>query len=148
MARARRRARGARPRLSKAVEAILRWERVCRVATAGARGLPHLVPVCHVFAGGKLYFGSGDAARKVANLRENAQIAVTVDVYSEAWAGLRGVMIQGRARLIERGPAFQRARRLLYAKYPQYPKEAALAPSDSVIVEVTPTNVFAWGLER
>ncbi len=110
--------------------------------------MPHVVPVCHVFAGGKIYFGSGDDGRKVLNLKDNPQLALTIDVYTDAWGQLRGVMVQGRARLIERGAAFHRARRRLYEKYPQYAREAALAPSDSVIVEVTPTHVFSWGLER
>lgn len=126
----------------------MQFERVCRVATAGRGGMPHVVPVCHVFAGGKLYFGSGDDARKVLNVRDNAQLAVTIDVYTDAWAQLRGVMLQGRARVIERGPAFHRIRKRLYDKYPQYAREAALAPSDSVIVELTPTHVFSWGLDR
>ncbi|MGH2357748.1 MAG: pyridoxamine 5'-phosphate oxidase family protein [Candidatus Limnocylindria bacterium] len=130
----------------KAAE-LVTWERACRVATAGSAGVPHLVPVCHVLSGGKVYFGSGDDARKVENLRQNPRVTVTVDVYSEHWSSLKGVMIQGRARLIERGPGFRRARDLLYRKYPQYPREAALSPSDSVIVEVTPTRVFAWGLD-
>ena len=56
-------------------------------------------------------------------------------------------MIQGRARLIERGPRFRRGRDLLYGKYPQYPRQAALSPSDSVIIEVTPTRVFSWGFQ-
>lgn len=134
--------------MSKKVADLVRFERVCRVATAGGDGLPHVVPVCHVLAGGKIYFGSGDDGRKVLNLKDNPRLALTIDVYTDAWAQLRGVMVQGRARLIERGAAFHRARRRLYEKYPQYAREAALAPSDSVIVEVTPTHVFAWGLER
>jgi len=56
-------------------------------------------------------------------------------------------MVQGRARLIGRGTAFRRIRALLYRKYPQYAREAALDPSDSMVVEVVPTRVFAWGLE-
>ena len=56
-------------------------------------------------------------------------------------------MVQGTARLIERGPRFKQARSRLYEKYPQYAREAALSPSDSVIVEVTPTHVFTWGLD-
>jgi PPOX class probable F420-dependent enzyme len=133
--------------LSKKVAALIGHERVCRVATAGAAGRPHLVPVVHVLAGDKIYFGSGDDGRKVNNLRENSNVTVTVDLYSDDWSQLRGVMVQGRARLIERGPRFKQARRRLYAKYPQYAKEAALSPSDSVIVEVTPTHVFSWGLD-
>ncbi len=134
-------------RLKRSLAKLIEWERVCRVATAGERGLPHLVPVCHVVVNGKICFGSGDDARKVLNLRENPQIAVTVDLYSDDWSQLRGVMVQGRAELVERGPRFKRIRERLYAKYPQYAGEAALSVSDSVIVEVTPTRVFAWGID-
>jgi hypothetical protein len=38
-------------------------------------------------------------------------------------------------------------RDLLYRKYPQYPRTEPISPSDSVIVEVTPTRVFAWGFD-
>jgi PPOX class probable F420-dependent enzyme len=134
-------------RLTKKVAKLIANERVCRVATAGSEGHPHLVPVCHVLAGDKIYFGSGDDAHKVKNLKANPQIAVTIDLYSDDWSQLRGVMVQGTARLIERGPRFKQARSRLYAKYPQYSKEAAISPSDSVVVEVTPTHVFTWGLD-
>jgi hypothetical protein len=70
-----------------------------------------------------------------------------VDHYSEDWDALRGVMVQGTAALIERGPRFRRIRRLLYAKYPQYPLEAALGDDDSVMIELTPTHVFTWGFD-
>ncbi len=134
-------------KLSKKAADIVALERVSRLATVSAEGQPHLVPVCHVLAGGKIYIGSGDDATKVRNIKANPHVTVTVDLYSDHWAALKGVMVQGRAKLIERGPAFQRARRKLYEKYPQYPKEAAISPSDSVIVEVIPTHVFTWGLD-
>ena len=133
-------------RLTKKLAEFVQLERVCRVATSGAAGMPHVVPVCHALAGGKLYIGSG-TGRKMKNLVENPQVTVVVDVYSDAWSLLRGVMIQGRAKVFERGPRFRRGRDLLYRKYPQYSREAALSPSDSVIVEVTPTRVFSWGFE-
>lgn len=142
---ARRRARGVR--LAKEVEHLLRWERVCRVATVGGRGVPHVVPVCHVVVAGKLYFGSGNDARKVLNLRANPRLAAVVDVYTDDWKLLRGVLVQGQARIVEPGPEFRRVRRVLYLKYPQYPDEAAIDESDSVIVELTPTRVFTWGFD-
>jgi nitroimidazol reductase NimA-like FMN-containing flavoprotein (pyridoxamine 5'-phosphate oxidase superfamily) len=135
------------PRLTKKLAAFVEWERVARVATSGRSGIPHVVPVCHVLSGGRLYFASGDDGRKVKNLEENPWATVTLDVYSDHWGTIRGVMIQGRAKLIERGPRFRRIRARLYRKYPQYPKEAALSESDSVIVEVTPTHVYSWGLD-
>ena len=134
-------------RLKKAIAHLIEWERVCRVATVGEAGMPHLVPVCHVLPGGKIYFASGDDGRKVLNLRANARLALTIDLYSDDWANLKGVMVQGMAALIDKGPRFRKIRALLYKKYPQYPDEAALDESDSTIVEVTPARVFSWGIE-
>ncbi|MBI4609609.1 MAG: pyridoxamine 5'-phosphate oxidase family protein [Candidatus Rokubacteria bacterium] len=134
-------------RLKKSVADLILWERVCRVATVSEAGVPHVVPVCHVLLDGKIYFASGNDAKKVLNLKENPRVTVTVDVYSDNWAHLKGVMVQGTARLIEKGPRFRKVRALLYKKYPQYPDEAALDESDSVVVEVTPTHAFAWGVE-
>ena len=141
------RRRQAPARLTRKLAAFVELERVARVATAGRSGIPHVVPVCHVLAGGRVYFGSGDDGRKVKNVRENPWVTLTVDIYSDHWGTLRGVMIQGRATLIERGPRFKRIRAKLYRKYPQYPRDAALSESDSVIIEVTPTRVFSWGLD-
>ncbi len=134
-------------RLKKAAAQLIAWERVCRVGTASEAGVPHVVPVCHILTGGKIYFGSGNDGRKVLNLKANPHVTVTVDLYSDDWANLKGVMVQGTAKLIEKGPRFRKIRALLYKKYSQYPAEAALDETDSVIVEVTPTHVFAWGMD-
>ncbi len=108
--------------------------------------MPHLVPICPLLVRDKLYFGSGKRGRKVWNLKANAQLALTVDEYADDWGALRGVMVQGRVAIVERGPRFRRIRRLLYRKYPQYPAQAALDESDSLMIELTPRHVFTWGL--
>jgi PPOX class probable F420-dependent enzyme len=135
-------------RLKSSLAKLVEWERVCRVATAGATGVPHVVPVCHVLKNGKLYFASETGARKIRNLRENPHVTVTVDLYSDDWANLKGVMIQGTAALIGKSPRFRTIRRLLYAKYPQYPDMSAIGERDSVIVEVTPRRAFSWGMDQ
>ena len=133
-------------KLKKPIRDLIERERVSRVATTGDARMPHVVPVCHVVWGGKIYFASGNDGRKVLNLTENPRVAISVDTYSDAWSN-RGVMIQGTAKLIERGPRFRKFRALLYRKYPQYPSEAALGERDSVIVEVSPTRIFSWGFD-
>lgn len=133
-------------RWKKSERDFLRGQRVVRLATAGASRIPHNVPVCHVFSGGKVYFASAADAAKVRNIRENSTVAIVADEYSERWARLRGIMLQGSARLIEGGAEFRRLRGLLYKKYPQYPKDAPLEEGESVVVEVTPSNKFSWGL--
>jgi nitroimidazol reductase NimA-like FMN-containing flavoprotein (pyridoxamine 5'-phosphate oxidase superfamily) len=134
-------------RLKKNVAQLITRERVCRVATVNEHGVPHLVPVCHVLANGKICFASGNDGRKVKNIERNPHIAVTVDLYSDDWAHIKGVMVQGTARLFSRGPRFRRIRALLYEKYPHYRTDAALGSSDSVVVEVTPIAVFDWELD-
>lgn len=134
-------------RLRRAHAEFLGLQRVVRVATASRRGVPHVVPVCAVVHEGRLYFASGRDGRKVRNLSENSTATIVADDYAEAWDGLRGVMVTGAARVHHRGPGWRRARRLLYAKYPQYRRDAALEEGGAVVVEIVPTRVFAWGFE-
>jgi nitroimidazol reductase NimA-like FMN-containing flavoprotein (pyridoxamine 5'-phosphate oxidase superfamily) len=133
-------------RLKKSLAKLVEWERVCRVATASPAGVPHVVPVCHVLNDGKLYFASETGARKVRNVRQNPHVTVTVDLYSDDWANVKGVMIQGSATIVAKA-RFRKIRRLLYEKYPQYPDMSAIGERDSVIVEVTPRHAFAWGMD-
>ena len=133
-------------RLKKAEAELLGLMRVCRVATADETGRSHCVPVCPVFDGKQIYFASEKSAKKVKNLQHNAALSIAFDEYSEVWSALRGMMIQGKAKIIEKGPLFRKIRRLLYAKYPQYEKESPIDERDSVIVEVTPERAFSWGL--
>jgi PPOX class probable F420-dependent enzyme len=131
-------------RLAKSLATLVEWERICHVATVSPQGVPHVVPVCHVLENGKIYFASETGAKKVRNLRANPHVTVTVDLYCEDWSNLKGVMIQGDATFVAKG-RFRKIRRLLYAKYPQYPDMSAIGERDSVIVEVTPRRAFAWG---
>jgi PPOX class probable F420-dependent enzyme len=135
-------------RLRKSISQLLMRERVCRVATVGRGGFPHVVPVCQVLADGKVYFGTDKGSQKARNLEANPHMAVLIDVYTEEWSLLTGVMVQGTAKLIRRGPIFRRIRTLLYDKYPQYPDDAALKESDSTIVEMTPTRVSSWHVDK
>ena len=134
-------------RLRRAHAEFLDRVRVAHVATADAGGAPHVVPVCVVVDGGCLYFASAKAGRKMRDLHVNPQVAVSADDYTEAWSRLRGLVVSGAARIHARDATFRRIRRRLYAKYPQYPAEAALGDRDSVVVAVTPRRVFAWGFD-
>jgi nitroimidazol reductase NimA-like FMN-containing flavoprotein (pyridoxamine 5'-phosphate oxidase superfamily) len=134
-------------RLRRAYAEYLARQRVAHVATASPKGAPHLVPVCLWVEGGRIYFASGKTGRKIRDLRANAQIAVSADDYTELWARLRGVVVSGTARIHARNATFRRIRRRLYQKYPQYRTEATLGDGDSVIVEIVPRRVFAWGFD-
>ncbi|HSB79758.1 MAG TPA: pyridoxamine 5'-phosphate oxidase family protein [Candidatus Methylomirabilis sp.] len=133
-------------RLKKAEREFVAFQRVCRVATVNRKGVPHNVPVCPILDGDRVYFASEARAVKVRNVQTTGRVALTFDEYTEAWSGLKGVLIRGMGRTIEAGPGFRRIRKLLYRRFPQYEGYAALEEKDTVIVEVTPTRTFSWGL--
>jgi nitroimidazol reductase NimA-like FMN-containing flavoprotein (pyridoxamine 5'-phosphate oxidase superfamily) len=133
-------------RLKKAERAFIEYQRVCRVATVSHEGVPHNVPVCPILDGERIYFASEAGAVKVRNIRQTGRLALTFDVYTEAWSDLKGILVWGSARIIEAGPVFRRVRKLLYQRFAQYERFAALEEHESVLVEVTPTRTFSWGL--
>ena len=73
-------------------------------------------------------------------------MALAFDHYSENWKRLAGVMVVGRAVVLDQGPVFRRVRQALYRKYKQYARMAPIEEGESVIVGVTPIETFSWGL--
>ena len=133
-------------RLSGKVLAFIRSQRVARVATVSRARTPHNVAVCPVAVSGRIYFASEANARKVRNLRENPCAALTFDHYTEDWQQLAGALVVGTCRIIEHGAAFQRVRGALYRKYKQYARISPIEAGESVIIALTPTSSFSWGL--
>jgi nitroimidazol reductase NimA-like FMN-containing flavoprotein (pyridoxamine 5'-phosphate oxidase superfamily) len=133
-------------RLKKVEWEFVAYQRVCRVATVSRDGRPHNVPVCPILEGDRIYFASAADGVKVQNVRATGQVALAYDEYTEAWPGLKGILIWGTGRVVEAGPSFRRVRKLLYRRFPQYESHAPLEEKQSVIIEVTPTRTFGWGL--
>ena len=119
--------------------------RVARLATVNSEGIPHNVPVCPLLDGDKIYFGTEAQAKKVRNIKANRSVAIVLDDYTETWSNLRGIMVQGKARVVNT-EEFQRVHQKIYSKYFQYESEAPLTEEDSVIVEITLQKKFSWGL--
>ena len=72
--------------LTDAPRAFCERCRVARLATADARGVPHLVPVCYAIIGDSLYVTIDEKPKRtdiplkrIRNISENPQVAVTID---------------------------------------------------------------------
>ena len=133
-------------KLTKTEREFVESMRVVRVATVNKDGVPHNVPVCPFVKNDKVYFATERKARKLRNIKANPNLALAFDEYTDAWDHLRGVSIQGTARIVSKSE-FRRLRKEIYAKYTQYESKAAIGERDSVIVEVTPDKKFSWGLK-
>jgi PPOX class probable F420-dependent enzyme len=97
--------------------------RVGRLATAGADGRPHLVPMVFALVGDVVHTAV-DAKpkrhtrlRRLANIADNPRVSVLVDHYDEDWTLLWWVRADGTARILDDSPGGLAA---LVAKYPQY----------------------------
>ena len=121
-------------------------QRLIRIATVDKNGMPHNVPVCHVMEGNHIYFATGKESKKIKNLEENGKVALVCDEYSEIWSYLKGVFVQGKTRVISKGPEFRKLKKMLYQKYTLYEAEAPIEEENTVIVEIIPQNIVSWGL--
>ncbi|GBD14872.1 hypothetical protein HRbin25_00757 [bacterium HR25] len=128
-------------------ERFIAMQRVARLATADARGQPHVVPVCFVFLGGGFYIPVDEKPKRtlrlkrLRNIQENPRVALLVDTYDEDWRGLAWVMVQGEAEVLEGGPECREAVAALREKYPQY---RAMALEERPMVRIRPQRAIAW----
>jgi PPOX class probable F420-dependent enzyme len=114
--------------LNDAMRRFLEARRVGHLATADAKGAPHVVPVCYAIEGATLYVSidekpkraSARPLKRLANIRQNPAVAVTIDRYDEDWHRLGWVMLRGTAEILPDGAEHDRAQALLRARYPQY----------------------------
>jgi PPOX class probable F420-dependent enzyme len=126
--------------LSGSSDPVSRWPdaRVARLATAGADGRPHVVPICFAVDGDTLWFAVDQkpkrtrALRRLRNIEANPWVEVAVDHYEEDWTRLWWVRLRGRAQVVERD---ERALDLLAAKYEQYRREPPAGPFVRVAIE-------------
>jgi nitroimidazol reductase NimA-like FMN-containing flavoprotein (pyridoxamine 5'-phosphate oxidase superfamily) len=133
------------PLLSGAPAAFLDACRVVYLATVQPDGSPHLVPISPVVDLDRIVFATESDTAKVRNLRADARVRLGADAYDEDWKKLRSVIAVGEAQIIEAGFEWERARTLLYEKYPQYPTEAPITEGSTVIVDVRVDRVITWG---
>ena len=104
--------------LGEGERAFLDGQRVARLATVDAAGVPHVVPVCFAIEGDTAYIAidrkpkSGKPLKRLRNIAENPHVALTADHYDDDdWTRLRWVMVRGRAELLERGDEHDDAQR-------------------------------------
>jgi PPOX class probable F420-dependent enzyme len=135
--------------LSERERAFVLHQRVAHLATADARGVPHVVPVCFAIAGRTFYITIDQkpkttftALKRLRNIAENPAVALVVDHYDEDWSLLGWVLLHGRAEIHTGGTEHQHAQALLQARYPQLERmDVARCPAIAVIIERT----TSWG---
>src|SRR5260370_49426 len=86
----------------------------------------------------------GTGLKRMRNIAENPQVALSVDHYEEEWAYLAYVLVHGEANVVEDPKEYMLALRNLRDKYPQY-RSMVLAFERNPIVRIVATRVHVWG---
>ena len=136
--------------LSGEQAAFLASQRVGRLATADARGNPHVVPVCFAIEAATLYItidekpkqASARPLKRLRNMMENPSVAFVADRYDEDWQQLGWVMLRGRADILTDGSEHDRAQALLRERYPQY---RTMQLDDLPVIALRIAQATSWG---
>src|SRR5215469_5727734 len=135
--------------LSDPLARFLANRRVGHLATADARGAPHVVPVCFAVSGGALYItidqkpkGDVRALKRLRNIIENPVTAFVADRWDEDWTRLGWIMLRGPAEILANGAEHDRAQALLRSRYPQY-REMELDGLPVIALRIE--RVTSWG---
>ena len=114
--------------------------RVAQLATAGADGVPHLVPIVFAVSNDVIYTAvdakrkSSQRLRRMANIEVNPAVSLIVDHYDDDWSQLWWVRADGIATISDDPePA-------LIARYPQY----ALQPPPGPFLRIQVTSWHGW----
>lgn len=127
--------------------------RVAHLATVGATGQPHVVPVCFALVAGAVYTPIDekpkrvDAAslRRVRNILVRPQVCLVWDYYEEDWARLAWLQVRGTAALVEGADERAAAFAALRGRYPQY---CAMDLEGRPLIRIAPASVRVWSPGR
>ena len=121
--------------------------RVGRLATVGADGRPHAVPVCFVMLESTVYSAvdhkpkRSRRLRRIANIEATRHACLLLDAYTEDWTALWWVRLDGSARVVAASSSEEaRAVAALVRKYPQY----VLSPPDGPVLALDVTRSVGW----
>ena len=114
------------------------------LSTIDKDGFPHSVPLGYFRLGHDIVLGVRDGTHKVANIENIPNVSILLEDGS-TMADIRGVMLQGRARIVrEPGEALQlsregaRARGVPESEWPTAPRPGA------AYIRVTPVRTVSW----
>src|SRR3989442_12292867 len=123
--------------------------KVARLATVGAGGKPHVVPIAFAVDGDTIYFAVDAKPKRTTDLKRlrniaaNPSVSVLVDHYEDDWTRLWWVRVDGTARLLADGAEAVRATDLLAARYPQYRRARPGGP----VVAISIDRISRWSSE-
>jgi PPOX class probable F420-dependent enzyme len=129
----------------------LRKEEIGRIATVSRNQVPQVTPVGFGVDEDRLYVNIKHTSQKARNIRRNPRVSFVVDdasPWGEENSIFRGVMIGGKAELIDGGELHEKGCELIEEKYPGYEEQWGVREDgwSKYILVIYPKKVRSWGL--
>ena len=132
-------------------DAFLEEQRICRVASVGGDGAPHVTPLWFVWDGGCIWLSSLMPSQRWTNLVRDPRVAVVVDAGHD-YGDLRGVELSGRVKPVGEQPRtaqpnaeLERIETLFGAKYLAGPY---VSDGRHAWLRLTPERQYTWDFRK
>jgi PPOX class probable F420-dependent enzyme len=135
---------------------VLAVSPVARLASIGADGAPHVVPIVFVAVDGRLYSPidgkpkRGAVLQRLRNVARRPDVSIVIDRYEADWRRLWWVRIDATARAVTRADVatatWERVVVALRGKYPQY-DAVPLFDGAPTLLRMTPERHAAWSAQ-
>ena len=124
---------------------------VGHLATAGADGAPHVVPLCYARLGQRVYFVADDkpkragprSLKRLANLAENPRAALVVDDYDADWTRLAFLLVHCDTAEVDDDGEYTTALTALRARYAPY-RTMPLARATHPMIRMSVRRWHLW----
>ena len=116
---------------------------VGRLATC-TRSIPHVAAICYAHDKEHMYIHTSANSKKGKNIQKNSHVSLIVDEYLE-WQDYRGILVHGRAFFHKDDSLHERAKELIYKKYPKWEKIYPITAGEPILV-IKPIKILNWGL--
>ncbi|MDO8733141.1 MAG: pyridoxamine 5'-phosphate oxidase family protein [Actinomycetota bacterium] len=133
-------------------DTFLGSQRVCRVATVGSDGAPHVTPLWFVWDGSALWLNSIVRSQRWVDLQREPRIAIVVDGGQE-YSDLCGVEIEGTVAVVGAVPRGSEIsdellpiERSFAAKYSQ--SDVYLPDGFHAWLRVQPSKITSWNFQK
>lgn len=131
----------------------LATQRVCRMATVGSDGSPHVAPLFYVWVDGSLWALHIVRSQRATDIAVNTAVSVVVDS-GEEFSQARGVEIWGAVETVGEVPhmgseghqALERVERVYAEKYTH--GQSLVHDGKHSWIRVRPRRIISWDLSR
>lgn len=123
---------------------------MAHLATVGANGKPHLVPITFALEGDTIYFAVDAKPKRtpelqrLKNIASNPAVCLLVDHYADDWSKLWWIRVDGTARVVTDPTEAGHAVDLLSIRYAQYRKSRPSGPVVAISIERITGWSAAW----